>query len=217
MPRLRGRDGRVSEPATTVYLVRHATHERVDRVLCGRSANVSLSPSGHAQAAALGAWFAGREIAAVLSSPLTRARETAEPIAKASGCSVTLCEDLTEIEFGAWTGRSFAELAEDRDWQTWNAHRAAGCPPGGEPMRSAQERAVRAIDRCRDAYLGARVVAVGHCDVLKAILCVWLGLSLDRYHAFDIAPASVSALALWPGGGKVLFLNDMQAASGPAT
>ncbi|WP_375457567.1 histidine phosphatase family protein [uncultured Enterovirga sp.] len=194
--------------ATTVYLVRHAAHDRVGRVLCGRMPGVSLGAAGRSEAAALAARFVGEEIAAVMSSPLERARETAGPIAAALRLPVTTCQDLNEIDFGAWTGRAFADLDGDPAWADWNHHRAEGCPPGGEAMHVAQSRAVGAVQGWQGLFPGRAVVAVSHADVLKSVICSVLGLSLDRLHSFDVAPASVSALVLWAGGGKVLSVNE---------
>lgn len=206
----------MADVATTLFLVRHAVHDRVDRVLCGRMPGVSLGADGREQAARLARRFAGNEIAAVLSSPRQRAQETAAPIALALGLPVTVCDGLDEIAFGEWTGRSFAELATDPRWRTWNERRGEGQAPGGETMRAAQARIEGVLDGVRDAHPGGRVVAIGHCDVLKAAICALVGLPLDRLHAFDLAPASVSAVALWPGGAKVLFLNDGAASAAAA-
>lgn len=194
--------------ATTVHLVRHAAHDRVDRVLCGRMPGVALGPRGRAEAALLADTLTREPIAAVVTSPLERARETAAPIAAALGLPVEIAPGLDEIEFGAWTGRPFDELATDPRWDSWNRERADTCPPGGEPMRSAQARALAELDALREAHPGGSVVAVSHCDVIRAAVCGVLGLSLDRYAAFDIAPASITTLVLWEGGGKVVRLNE---------
>lgn len=202
--------------ATTVFLVRHAAHDRVDRVLCGRMPGVRLGTQGRAQAARLAGRFAAEPIAAIYSSPLERARETAEAIAAVSGLEVELAPGFNEIDVGEWTGRGFDELQADERWHSWNSEREAGCPPGGEPMRKVQARALGQIEGWLGAHPGESVVAVSHSDVIKAIVCGVLGLSLDRYHAFEIAPASVTSLVLWPSGGKILALNETAAAAGTA-
>ena len=194
--------------ATTVFLVRHAVHDRVDRVLCGRMPQVRLGAEGRAQAARLAQLLAGERVAALYSSPLERARETAEPIATALGLDVQLAAGLTEIDVGEWTGRSFDELHTDDRWHVWNREREAGCPPGGEPMRDVQGRALQHIEDWRAAHPDQTVIAVSHSDVIKTVVCGVLGLSLDRYHAFEIAPASVTRLVVWPGGGKILAMNE---------
>lgn len=194
--------------ATTVCLVRHAAHDRLGRVLCGRMPDVTLGARGRAEAEALARHFSGVPVAAVLSSPLARTRETAAPIAAAVGAPVRTSEGLNEIDFGDWTGRRFDELASDPRWHDWNRARADGCPPGGEPMRAAQRRALAAVDGLRETVRDGVVVAISHADIIKAIVCGVLGLSLDRHDAFEIEPASVTTLVLWQGGGKLVSLND---------
>ncbi len=191
----------------TIHLVRHAAHGLLGRVLTGRMAGVPLSIEGMAQAGALAARFSGMEIAAVLSSPMQRARETAEPIAGALGLGVTVEAGLDEIDFGAWTGRTFAALDGQPAWHAWNRHRgSAGCP-GGETMLAAQSRAVSAVLRAGESYAGQHVVMVSHQDVLKAVLAHVLGTSLDHLARFSLDPASRSTLTLFDDGARVEAIN----------
>ncbi|MDO9712335.1 histidine phosphatase family protein [Paracraurococcus lichenis] len=194
--------------AASILLVRHATHPLVGKVLCGRAPGVSLGAAGRDQAARLGAALAGRHPAAICTSPVERARDTADAIAAACRVPASLDDALDEIDFGDWTGQSFDRLAGDPAWARWNAARGEACPPGGESMHQAQARAVAGIQRLRTAHPDGTVVAVSHADVIKAVLMWCLGLPLDRYHAFDIDPASVSTLLLWDGGGKVVRMNE---------
>jgi broad specificity phosphatase PhoE len=194
--------------AVTVFLVRHAAHDRVDAVLCGRMPDVTLGPAGRAEARRVAERLSGEEIAAVFSSPLERALETAEPIAVAHRLPVQHDDGLHEIDCGEWTGRSFEALQGDERWHAWNRSRAEGCPPNGEPMRAVQARVSAALDRWRRGYAGRAIVAVSHSDVIKALACQVLGLSLDRYHAFEIAPASVTTFVAWEGGGKIVAMNE---------
>lgn len=201
--------------ATTVYLVRHAAHDRVDSVLCGRMPGVGLGETGRWQAEALAGWFAGRvpaPVDAVWTSPVQRARETAEPIAGRLGLLAWACDGLCEIDFGDWTGRRFDDLGNDPLWGRWNEARSDARPPGGESMAEAQARALGELERAREEHPDGGVVLVSHGDVIKAVVAGVLGLSLDAHARFDIAPASVSALAVWDGGGKVLRMNETVAA-----
>ena len=197
---------------TTVFLVRHARHDRVDHVLCGRMPGVTLGTEGRRQAERLAERFAREPIATIVTSPLERARETAEIIGDRLGLEVRVSVDLNEIDFGEWTGMSFDALDRDPRWSRWNRERGAAIPPGGESMAAAQARIVRQIEGVRDEFPDAGVILVSHCDVIKAALASVLGLALDAYQLFEIGPASVSVLALWPGGAKVVGMNDMAAA-----
>lgn len=197
--------------STTIILVRHGAHGHLGRVLTGRMPGVPLAEAGRAQAERVASRLAGEAIAALYSSPMERARETAEPIARALGLEVETCEALNEIEFGDWTGLSFDGLDADPRWHAWNRGRADGCPPGGEPMAAVQERACREVETWRGRHPDAAVVAVSHADVVKAVVCRFLGLSLDRHDAFEIGPASLTTLVAWEGGGKVMRLNEAAA------
>ena len=197
---------------TTFFLVRHAAHDRVGRVLCGRMPGVSLGALGRDQARGLAERFANEAVASVQTSPMERARETAEPIAARVEQTLEINPGITEIEFGAWSGRSFDELDQDPAWASWNAARGVSRPPGGETMLEAQARVVRAMERLRDAYRERSVVLVSHADVIKAALLYHLGLSIDAYARFDIEPASISTLAVGSWGAKVIRLNEVVAA-----
>ena len=197
--------------ATTVFLVRHAAHDRVDRVLCGRMPGVGLGEAGQRQAEALARRFACEGVDAVWTSPLQRARETAEPVAARLGLAARPSDALCEIDFGAWTGQAFDALRDDPRWRRWNEARGSERPLGGESMTEAQTRAAAEVERARAEHPDGRVVLVSHSDVIKAVLAGVLGLSLDAYSRFEVSPASVSALAVWDGGGKVLSMNEAAA------
>lgn len=196
---------------TTVFLVRHAAHDRVDRILCGRMPGVSLSQAGRKQAARLADRLAREPIATIHTSPLDRARETAAPLAVRLGLPAEVVEDLLEIDLGAWSGRSFDELETDPLWAAWNKARAMTRAPGGETMLEAQWRVVRHIERLRARYPERGVVLVSHGDVIKAALAYHLGLPLDAYGRFEISPASISTLVVGDWGAKVLSLNEVAA------
>ncbi len=197
---------------TTFFLVRHAAHDRVGTVLCGRMPGVTLGAPGKEQAQRLAHRFARETVASVQTSPLERAVETAEPIAARTGQPVEVCEAVTEIDFGSWSGVSFEVLAQSPGWAAWNTARFVSRPPDGETMLEAQARIVKAMERLRRAYPGRSVVLVSHSDVIKAALLYHLGLPLDAYSRFDIDPASISTLVVGDWGSKVIRMNEVAAA-----
>ena len=197
---------------TTFFLVRHAAHDRVGTILCGRMPGVSLGSIGRSQAEHLAARLANENVASVLTSPLDRARETAEPIAARFGRAPEICEGINEIDFGAWSGLSFDVLAPDPGWASWNSVRSISRPPGGETMLEAQARILRVIERARKAHPERAVVLVSHGDVIKAALLYHLGMPIDAYTRFEIDPASISTLRVSDWGSKVLRLNEVIAA-----
>ena len=193
---------------TTFLLVRHAVHDRVDRVLCGRMPGVTLGSEGRAQADRIAARLSGEAIAAVQSSPRERARETAEPVAARLGLGVEVSDALDEIEMGEWTGKPFDELRDDPRWNLWNSARSVTRAPGGETMLEAQARLLAHAEALRTRFPNGAIALVTHADVIKAALAYWLGLSLDALHRFEIAPASISRAVVGDWGAKVLSLNE---------
>lgn len=197
---------------TTVLLVRHAAHGSVDRILCGRMPGVSLSEEGRAQAEHLGLRLAGRGVAALYTSPVDRARETATALSARLGVEARVAEGIAEIAFGDWTGRAFAELDGDPLWAAWNSRRSLVRPPGGESMLEAQARAVTWLEGVRQEHPGEIVAAVSHADVIRALLAYHLGLPLDHLLRLEVGPASVSTLVVGEWGARVQTLNEAAAA-----
>ena len=194
---------------TIVFLVRHAIHDLLRRVLTGRSAGVDLSDDGRRQAERIADRLAGERIGGVYSSPLDRARQTAEPIADRHGLKVRVSEAMDEIDFGAWTGQSFEELDKDPNWELWNRARSLARPPGGEAIVEVQARAVRWLRRLPASHpAGGRVAIVSHGDVIRAALAYFLGMPLDHLLRFEVSPGSVSVLAMSEADVRVLSINE---------
>jgi broad specificity phosphatase PhoE len=199
--------------ATTFYLVRHAAHDRVGDTLCGRMPGVTLGPEGERQAEGIAHRLAAKNIAAVFSSPLERALATAEPIARRLELSLQVADALNEINFGTWTGRRFDALAADPGWAAWNRVRSSTRPPGGEDFFAAQNRIVPFLKELAAKYPDDGVVAVTHCDLIRAALCAFLDCrSVDDFRLFEISPATVTTLVMWSDGWKVLGMNEAIAA-----
>jgi len=196
----------------TIYFIRHAAHGHIGNTLSGRQPAIPLTDAGRGQARALGARLADRPFAALHSSPVQRARETADAVREVRGGeNVQVYTALDEIDFGAWTGKAFADLEDDPQWQHWNARRSEARCPGGEAMAEVQARVVAHAEQAAAAHPDGAVAMVTHCDIIRAAVAHWLGLSLDRIHSFDIDPASVSRVAVGDWGGRVLSLNEQVA------
>jgi probable phosphomutase (TIGR03848 family) len=192
---------------TTFLLVRHATCDPVGRSLAGRAPGVHLNADGRAQARRLAERLATSPIAAVYSSPLERARETAAALAEPAGLAVETHAGLDEMEYGAWTGCTFAALAADERWRRFNTFRSTTRPPGGETMQEAQVRAVAALVALAERHGDAVVAAVSHADVIKAVVAHVAGVPLDLAYRLEVSPASVSVVTLDAEDARLLALN----------
>ena len=193
---------------TTLFLLRHAAHDDVGRYLAGRAPSVVLGQDGLAQAQRLGKRMKREQFDTLFASPRERARQTAEAVAaERGGPAVQTAEALDEVDFGSWSGCTFEELNKRADWQRWNSQRSMAQTPTGETMLDVQCRAIGFIRNiARD---GARIALVSHADVIRAIVAHVLGLPLDAWQRFEIAPASITTLVIGDWGGKVLTLNEI--------
>lgn len=152
--------------------------------------------------------FSGLAVAAVYSSPLERARETAAPIADAVSRTVVVDRGLVECDFGAWTGAELAKLRKLPEWRTVQRFPSGWRFPEGESFAECQARLLETVERYRREHPGGVVVAVSHADCIKAAFASFLGTGLDLFQRIDVGPCSTSAVALAPDGPFVLALNS---------
>ena len=194
---------------TTVFFVRHGSHDRLDHVLCGRMEGVGLGEQGRKEATRAAERLKAEKIAALYVSPLQRAMETADPIAGALGLKRIEAEALNEIDVGEWTGARFEDLRHHPAWEPWNRDRSQHRAPGGESMLEVQARVARWLADVAERRPDEHVAAVCHSDVIKAGLCYALGLSLDHHSRIEISPGSISVVLAGAWGLKVHSVNEV--------
>jgi probable phosphomutase (TIGR03848 family) len=195
---------------TTVLLVRHGvTAANQGGVLAGWTPGVDLAERGREQAEALAARLRPVPVAAIISSPLERCRQTAAAIAAGRELEVGTDERLGECRYGDWTGQELKKLAKDPLWKVVQAHPSGVEFPGGETMRDMQTRAVDAV-RAHNAELDddATWIAVSHGDVIKAILADALGMHLDAFQRIQVDPCSLAVVRYTALRPFVVRMND---------
>jgi len=199
----------------TLILVRHGrTTANASGVLAGRTAGVRLDDTGRAQAERAAERLAAVPLAALVTSPQERCRQTARIIgsAQAGPPGIVTERGLAECDYGDWQGRSLRELAKEKLWRTVQRQPSAATFPGGESMAAMQHRAVAAVRR-HDGVVesehgpGAVWVAVSHGDIIKAVIADALGLHLDLFQRIAVDPASVSIVQYTPERPHVLATN----------
>jgi broad specificity phosphatase PhoE len=193
--------------AATILLIRHAHTDALGHSLSGRKAGVPLSDAGRTAADSLGRALACCPLAAIYTSPLERAVQTAEAIARYQNVPMRQTSELLEIDFGGWTGRTFVDLEHDPAWQRFNARRSTARIPDGEILADVQARIVAAVSRLGARHPGKTIALVSHADVLRFALLHYAGATLDDYARFEVAPASVTALSLTAERTRVVFVN----------
>ena len=169
-----------------VLLVRHSETEWSLSGQHTSSTDLPLLAEGRPVAEALGRRLAGREFALVLSSPLARARETARLAGLGDVAEVT--EDLFELGYGEYEGRTTAEVRKERPgWDLWKDG-----SPGGEPLAEAGARADRVIARAEAA--GGDVALFAHGHILRILGARWLGLAPEAGGWLALSTASLCDL-----------------------
>ena len=177
--------------------------------LYGRSEGVTLSEAGRAQAEDLARRVSEVTVHALYSSPLERCLETAAPIAKATGLTPRVAKGLIEIDYGSWTGKPFTTLSRTKLWKEFHgATPSAPRFPGGETLAEAQARAVKAVNQLADRHPKDTVAVVSHGDVVALVLAHFAGIHIDQFQRLEIAPASVTAIAVGAGAPGIRKVND---------
>lgn len=117
-------------------------------------------------------------------------------------------EKISEVDFGAWTNKTFSELAPDLRWTHFNTFRSGTRSPDGELMFEVQARFVSAMLQLKEKFLDARLALITHADPIKAAIAYFAGPPLDLWDRFEISPASISVVTLADWGAKIIHVND---------
>lgn len=196
---------RAAPKPTLFLLVRHGTTPTTGDVLPGRAPGLHLSEVGEQQAEIVGQRIAEiKKPAAVYSSPMERARETAQAIAKATGLKVRTTKGLLECDFGEWTGKKLSQLRKKPEWNHVQNAPSTFRFPGGESFAEMQQRMVTTLDRLQAEHPGKTVVCASHADPIKALAAHALGVHLDLFQRIVISPCSVTAV-LWGGRSPIVL------------
>jgi probable phosphoglycerate mutase len=193
---------------TVLLLVRHADTDAAGRRLTGWTRGVHLNARGREEAAGLAKRLDGVPIRAIYSSPLERCRETAAPLARGLGVSISIRRALLEVDYGEWTGRTIAGLRRTRLWRVVQQAPSRVRFPGGESLLEVQARAVAEVERIALAHPKDAVAIVTHADPVRLLLMHYAGMHLDELQRLAVETASVSVLAIADGSARLLKMND---------
>jgi broad specificity phosphatase PhoE len=175
--------------AHALYLVRHGQTESSARLAYSGRADVALTTEGREQARRAAARLAGAGIDAVFTSPLSRARDTAQAIADATGAPLTVDERLAEVDYGRFEGvdRAGARELVGQAFEDWRADPFGAPVPGMEPLAEALARARAAT---ADVLASAqRPVIVGHQGILRIVLIALGELAPEGYFTLRLHEA----------------------------
>ncbi|MGZ4105599.1 MAG: MSMEG_4193 family putative phosphomutase [Actinomycetota bacterium] len=191
-----------------LLLVRHGLTAHVGSKLSGWASGVHLSDEGRAQTERLVERLHDVQIDAIYSSPLDRAVETAQPVARDHKVRIRQREELGEVMYGELEGRSLKTIAKSKLWSKLRAWPSDVRFPGGESLRETQARAVTAIEHLRAEHPKQVVAVFSHGDWIRLSVAHYLGQHIDLYRRINVDPASVSAIQFFEYGPIVHCVND---------
>ncbi|MFJ4341273.1 bifunctional RNase H/acid phosphatase [Streptomyces sp. NPDC088915] len=200
-------------PATFVLLRHGETALTPEKRFSGSGGtDPELSAAGLRQAEAVAAALAARgTIQEIVSSPLTRCRQTAAAVAARLGLGVQVEQGLRETDFGAWEGLTFGEVREryPEDLDAWLVSPKAAPTGGGESFATVARRVAAARDRLTAAHAGRTVLLVTHVTPIKTLVRLALGAPPESLFRMELSAASISAVAYYAdGNASVRLLND---------
>lgn len=197
---------------TELLLIRHGvTSWNRERRFQGQT-NIPLDEEGHRQARRVAAALAASRTAAVYASDLSRAWETARPVADALGLPLRAEPGLRERHYGAFEGRSIDELERDwaQDFARWRAREPDfPLPGGGESLRALQARVEAALIALARRHAGERVIAVTHGGVLDCAYRIATGLGIAEPRKHELLNASINRIAFDEGGFRLIAWGDV--------
>ncbi len=200
---------KISKTSTLILFIRHGRTPTTGIELPGRSMDLHLSDVGLQEADEVAKRIASYfKIDAIYASPVTRAKETAAAIAKATGKKVKPSKGLAETDPGDWTGRKLKELSKLPEWKRLHESIESFRFPNGESFVEAQARVETAVRTINEAHPGETVVAVSHIDPIKLAIVGALQAPLRSIHNITIATCSVTAILYDGGSRNVLAVSD---------
>jgi broad specificity phosphatase PhoE len=189
-------------------LMRHGetAWNREGRVM-GRSP-VDLNASGRAQVSALLNKMRALAPDLIVTSPLERARQSAEIISQGlGGVAVREEPQIAEVLYGRWEGMTYDDLIVDPGYLRYRDEPINSPTPGGETIVEVQARGVEAVMRTLAENDGQRVLFVSHGDIIRTVLCHFIALELRHFRRIRIDNAAVSAIQVAGNFAELKFLN----------
>ncbi len=182
---------------TTILLIRHGENNMVGKRLAGRLPDIHLNERGRKQAQQVAEALCKAPIKAIYSSPLERAMETAEPLAKALGLPVNPAPGMIELAYGDWQGKTLKQLGRYKLWKVVQEKPSDMRFPNGESFSEVQARAVAEIEGIAATHDEKDLVAVfTHGDIIRLAVAYFLGMPMDVFQRLAANPASISVISI---------------------
>lgn len=189
-----------------IYLIRHGQSQNNRKHIIGGNLDNPLSEQGKKQAEHLARLFGKKQLDAVLSSSLSRAKDTANILARAQGLTPVVSSLIDEIDFGDWQGMTFAQVREKypEEYQVWRYDWTNFYAPGGECFADVESRCQSFLQLLIEEYDGCHVAVVAHQGILRVLMAT-------LFHNYDmrikIRNTGVIPVDLRRDGARMIICN----------
>jgi phosphoserine phosphatase len=196
---------------TKILLTRHGHVEGIHPERFRGREPLELTARGRAEAAAVAQRIAGvwRPLK-IYTSPMSRCVATGAAIAKACGIAAEVCNDLNDIDYGAWQFKTFEEAKADNPTllAAWFATPQLVRFPRGESLQDLAARTANALRFVLDRHRDDTIVLVGHDSVNRALLLQCLGMPLSSYFRIAQAPCCLNEIDIADGTTRIVRINE---------
>ena len=196
----------------TLYFLRHGqTPASKEDMFCGSGLDPELTEDGAQMARAFADAYRTLPWRAIYASPLRRTVSTARPLCDACGLELNRRDDLKEIGYGAWEGKTKDEVDRDfhDDYIKWQADPAWHAPTGGEGAVVIARRALQTVEEITSRFDDGNVLVVSHKATIRIMLCALLGIDVGRFRYRLLCPVgSVSVVEMTHHGPLLRALAE---------
>ena len=194
---------------TSLHLIRHAEVEPRYQGVFGGRIDMELSLRGHQQAAALAGYLKHKSFDAIYASPMKRVQQTLSPCLTNGAPKPVILPKLHEVDFGDWTGLTFAEVQErfGARASTWLDQLTAGTIPNAETAAGYRDRIEPCLREILQRHPSQRIAVFCHGGVIRQLLAILLDLPLPKTAGFEIDYTSITKVDIHPHRAEVQLLN----------
>jgi probable phosphoglycerate mutase len=190
-----------------MHFLRHGQTEfSRANAFCGSGLDPELTADGSEMAQAFADAYKGAQWSAIYSSPLRRTSMTAQPLSDALSLKVDLRDDLKEIGYGKWEGRTVETVSRDYhdDYLRWLADPAWHAPTEGERAVAIASRGLRVIEEIKQRFTEGNILIVSHKATIRIMLCSLLGIDVGRFRYRLVCPVGSISLVEFGAQGPLL-------------
>jgi broad specificity phosphatase PhoE len=200
---------RPSEPVTTVWLIRHAEVEPRYQSIFGGRIDMEISARGHKQAVALARYLRSKRFAALYASPMKRVQQTLAPLQASLALPPIILDELREVDFGDWTGRSWEEVRTLYGISAFRWLEQLECNgiPNAEGAASLRARLEPCLNRILTAHAGEHIAVLCHGGVIRMLIAILLKWPFSSLAPFEIEYSSITQLLCAPSRVKLELVN----------